>query len=57
LDSNKEKMEKKIREIEDICKERKHAIRADAFQVMNNLEENLNKMKIWCKVAANVLSG
>lgn len=56
LDSNKEKMEKKIREIEDICKERKHAIRADAFQVMNNLEENLNKMKTWCKVAANVLS-
>lgn len=56
LESNKENMEKKIREIEGICKGRKHAIRADAFQVINNLEENLKKMKTWCKVAANVLS-
>jgi hypothetical protein len=56
LESNKENMEKKVKEIEGICKGRKHAIRADAFQVINTLEEDLKKMKTWCKIAADVLS-
>jgi len=55
LDNNEKNMKKKIEEIESISEGRKHAIRADAFQVINTLEEDLKKMKTWCKIAENVL--
>jgi uroporphyrinogen-III decarboxylase len=44
-------MRKRIREIRHACRGHLISIRADGFQAMGNVKENLEKMQMWVKVA------
>ena len=59
LEADEKKMRSKIKEITDICIEKNvpFSIRADAFQPVHSLEENLSKMKQWVSIASSFLEG
>jgi len=50
-----EQMEKKLKEIKKICKGLSFTVRADAFQVLTNVENDLKQIKFWIEKAAKVL--
>ena len=50
-----EQMEKKLKEIKKICKGLSFTVRADAFQVLTNVENDLKQIKFWIEKAGKVL--
>jgi uroporphyrinogen-III decarboxylase len=56
LEADEEKMNLRIRKIIDICRERDipFCIRADGFQPVHTLEEDLPRIKLWINIAQSL---
>ena len=50
-----EQMEKKLKEIKRVCEGLSFTVRADAFQVLTNVENDLKQIKFWIERAGKVL--
>ncbi|GAH51879.1 unnamed protein product, partial [marine sediment metagenome] len=48
-------MEKKLSEIKSICQNFHFTVRADAFQVLTSVENDLGQIKLWIEEARKVL--
>jgi uroporphyrinogen-III decarboxylase len=48
-------MEKKLSEIKSICEGLRFTVRADAFQVLTSVENDLKQIKLWIKKARKAL--
>jgi uroporphyrinogen-III decarboxylase len=55
LERNEVEMIERLEQISDNCKSRNFAIRADAFQQVGTLENDLGKIRLWDNVASKVL--
>jgi hypothetical protein len=48
-------MEKKLSEIKSTCEGLRFTVRADAFQVLTSVENDLKQIKLWIKKARKAL--
>lgn len=55
LQSHPDGMEQRLRAIMDICGDIPYCVRADAFQIVNGLEQDLEQIKLWARLARRVL--
>jgi uroporphyrinogen-III decarboxylase len=55
LQSDPDGMEQRLRSIMDICGDIPYCVRADAFQIVHGLEQDLEQIKLWARLARRVL--